>query len=354
MKLFTVGPVEMFPETLKVASQQPPYFRTEEFSKIMFENEKMFKDSIHAPLSAKTVFLTASGTGAMEAAVINCFTQEDRLLVINGGSFGKRFSQICDIHKIPYDEVQIPFGEELTAEMLEKFNGRNYQALLVNLHETSTGQLYDINLLKNYCQRNDLYLVVDAISAYGAEWLDFEQQAIDLLITSSHKALALSPGIAIVEVSERIYRDRIQTLPTKTLYLDFKSHICNLERGQTPFTPAIGTLLELHQRLESIQKYGMVNLQNEMRETALRFRAELKKRGFSIPAYTLSNALSPVLFASDAKKMYQKLKEEYGLIVTPSGGVYEDILLRVGHLGNLCWDDYEELLQAMETIRGMA
>ena len=352
MKLFTIGPVEMFPETLEVSSRQLPYFRTKEFSEVMLENERMFKESVRAPLSAKTVFLTTSGTGAMEAAIINCFTEKDHLLIINGGNFGKRFSQICDIHKISYDEVHIPFGEDLKAEMLEEFNGKSYQALLVNIHETSTGKLYDINLLRNYCQKYGLYLVVDAISAYGADAIDFEQQDIDLLITSSHKALALSPGISIVEISEKIYRDRILMIPAKTMYLDFKSHICNLERGQTPFTPAVGILLELNQRLKSIQKYGMVNLQNEMREIALRFRKELHNRGFLIPSYTLSNALTPILFASNAKDMYQHLKEEYGLVVTPSGGEYEDILLRVGHLGNLCWGDYEELLLAMEAIRG--
>lgn len=351
MKLFTVGPVEMFPDTLEVATKQLPYFRTPEFSQIMFENEEMFKQSIHAPKEAKTVFLTASGTGAMEAAVINCFTEENRLLVISGGGFGKRFAEICAIHRIPYDELMLDFGETLTEEKLEKFDGRQYDALLVNLHETSTGQLYDIELLANYCEKYNLYFVVDAISAYGADKIDFAKHKIDVLIASSQKALALSPGIAIVEISRRIYEERVLTIQQATLYFDFKSHIDNMKRGQTPFTPAVGILLELHERLEKMQQLGMDNIQKDMRELADRFRRELQKRGFRLPSYPMSNALTPVILEPHAKSMYERLKQEYGLVVTPNGGSLAEVLIRVGHLGNVCWQDYEKLLIAMQQIR---
>ena len=351
MKLFTVGPVEMFPETLKTAAKQLPYFRTPEFSKIMIENEEMFKESINAPADTKTVFLTASGTGAMEAAVINCLGDKDRLLVINGGGFGKRFAEICRIHQIPYEELLLEFGESLIEEKLEKFDGGQYSGLLVNLHETSTGQLYDIEMLAAFCERNQMYFVVDAISAYGADEIDFAKYHIDLLIVSSQKALALSPGLSVVAVSSRIYEERVLTIQPKTLYFDFKSHIENQKRGQTPFTPAVGTLLELHERLGNMQEAEMESIQKRMHELAIRFRTELGRRGFEIPSYPLSNALTPIIIKPDAKIMYEKLKENYELIVTPSGGSLENMLIRVGHLGNVCWQDYEELLAAMEHIR---
>lgn len=351
MKLFTVGPVEMFPETLATASRQLPYFRTREFSQIMFENEEMFKRSINAPQDAKTVFLTASGTGAMEAAIMNCFTKEDRLLVINGGSFGRRFAEICNIHQIPHDEVILEFGKELTEELLEVVDGSRYSGLLVNLHETVTGQLYDIALLAQYCRKYNLYFVVDAVSAYGADEVDFSQYAIDVLIVSSQKALALSPGISIVEISKRIYEERVLKIQPSTLYFDFKMCIENLKRGQTPFTPAVGILLELNERLKQIQKAGWKRMQEECHALAVRFRMELEQRDFEVPVYRLSNALTPILLKPHAKEMYLHLKEDYGFIVTPSGGELEEVLIRVGHLGNVCWEDYDKLLEAMECIR---
>ena len=147
MKLFTVGPVEMYPFTLKTAAGQIPYFRTKEFSAMMLE--ELLKKQMHAPDTSRLVFLTASGTGAMEATVFNLFNKDDRLLIIDGGSFGHRFAQICELHGIPHDVLTLSFGESLTSERLEEYSGTAYTGLLVNIHETSTGQLYDINTLKN-------------------------------------------------------------------------------------------------------------------------------------------------------------------------------------------------------------
>lgn len=351
MKLFTVGPVEMFPETLEMNAKQVPYFRTPEFSEIMLENEVLFKESIYASKETKVIFLTASGTAAMEAAVINCFTPDDRLLVIQGGSFGKRFAEICKIHKIPFDEVKLTFGETLTKEKLEPYKKNAYNGLLVNLHETSTGQLYDIDMLSEFCRENGLYLIVDAIGAYGADEINFEKQGIDVLIVSSQKTLALAPGAAVVAVSERMYQNRVLSLESGVLYLDFKQHIDNLKRGQTPFTPAVGIFLNLNQRLKQMRQIGMKEISQNMHRAACRFRQETARLGFMVPEYPLSNALTPVIAAPYAERLYQKLKEEYDMIVTPSGGELKDVLVRVGHLGNVRWKDYEELLAAINEVK---
>lgn len=351
MTLFTVGPVAMYPDTIQIAGTQLPYFRTPEFSKIMLENEVWLKQSVHASAEAKTVFLTASGTAAMEAAVMNCFTADDKLLIINGGTFGQRFCDICRIHKIPYDEICLGFGETLTAVNLEPYDKKDYCGLLVNLHETSTGQLYNISVLADFCKRNSMYLVVDAISAYGADEVDFTKYGVDVLIISSQKALALSPGIAIAVVSERMYEERVQVIDSGSLYMDFKQHIDNQVRGQTPFTPAVGILLELHNRLKQISEYGIARMNREMNTLACKFREQMLISGFEIPNYPLSNALTPVIMKPYAKVMYERLKEEFDLVVTPNGGNLADTVIRVGHLGNVKWQDYERLLTAMKQIR---
>lgn len=342
----------MYPATLQTASTQLPYFRTSEFSGMMLDNEKMFKASIYAPEETKTVFLTASGTAAMEAAVINCFTGEDKLLVINGGGFGKRFAEICAVHHIPYDELHLEFGETLTKEHFKEYEDSGYTGLLVNLHETSTGQLYGISMLSAFCKEHNMYLVVDAISAYGADEINFERDEIDTLIVSSQKALALSPGLSIVAISDRMYRERVIKTESGSLYFDFKQHIENLKRGQTPFTPAVGILLELHERLTQIMSVGIEKLQMQTRELADYFREQLIISDFRIPAYPLSNALTPVILEPYAKEMYMRLKDDYGLVVTPNGGALEDVLVRVGHLGNVGTQDYERLINAMKEVRG--
>ena len=116
MKNFAVGPVTSDEDILAIGAEQVPYFRTSEFSAIMLENEKLMLKFMKAPGSSRAVFLTGSGTAAMEAAVVNSLTKEDKALVINGGSFGHRFCEILDIHGIPYEQIELKPGEGLTKE----------------------------------------------------------------------------------------------------------------------------------------------------------------------------------------------------------------------------------------------
>ena len=250
MKLFTVGPVEMFDEQMDIGGKQVPYFRNQEFSNVVLDCKKCLKELINAKEKDDVIFLTASGTAAMEASVINCFTQNDKLIVINGGTFGQRFVELCIIHKIPFFEVKLKENEVLTRDLLP--NGNDFTGLLVNIHETSTGQLYDINMLSNYCNENNLYFIVDAISSMFADYFDFSKYNVDIAIVSSQKALSLAPGLAIITASERIIEERINKIDSHVMYLDFKNHLLNGKRGQTPFTPAVRIIYELQNRLHQI------------------------------------------------------------------------------------------------------
>ena len=98
--------------------------------------------------------MTNSSTGSMEAAVMNCFTENDKVLVINGGSFGTRFAQICDIHDIPYVELKLNHGQKLTRERLYEYDNQGFTGLLVNVDETSTGVLYDTMMIGEFCKKN--------------------------------------------------------------------------------------------------------------------------------------------------------------------------------------------------------
>lgn len=350
MTLFTVGPVEMFPSTLEVSGRQLPYFRTDEFSALMKEAEALMKKLSNAKEEDRVILLTASGTGAMEAAVMNCLDADDKILVINGGSFGRRFCELCGIHKLNYESLDLGFGEALTTEALSVYEGKGFTAILVNLDETSTGQLYDLGMLSSFCKRNGMYLIVDAISAFLADRIDFASDGIDVLIVSSQKALSLSPGLSLVEISARMIR-RIEEIPQRTMYFDFRSHLKDMERGQTPFTPAVGTILELHQRLRDLDAIGIDEVIESTRRRAEYFRGLIKDLPVSIPNYRLSNAVTPIIFDNGgAYEIFRRLKDEYGLVVTPSGGDLRDRMVRVSHIGNLHTEDYDALVKAMKEV----
>lgn len=154
---FTVGPVQASTEICLMGSQQVPYFRTSEFSEMMLESEGLIKKFAKAPNDSKVIFITGSGTASMEATIMNTLSKSDRALVVNGGSFGKRFVELCSIHEIPYSEIKLELGETLTAEKLIPYDGKNYTTFIVNLHETSIGMLYDIKLISEFCKKNDLF-----------------------------------------------------------------------------------------------------------------------------------------------------------------------------------------------------
>ena len=126
MKLFTVGPTQMYDSTLEVRSKSIPYFRTEEFSKVNYENVKMLKECLDAEETTELILLTASGNSDMEDTVMNCLNENDKVLIIVGGTFGERFVDICRINKIPFDVVKLEEGQALTKERLYQYNGQGY------------------------------------------------------------------------------------------------------------------------------------------------------------------------------------------------------------------------------------
>ena len=155
---FTVGPVMSDNTVRTIGAEQVPYFRTPEFSAVMLENEKLMKKFAKAGDNARVVFITGSGTAAMEATVMNVFDKTDKVLVVNGGSFGQRFVELCQIHEIPYEEIKLKKGKALKKEQLDMYDGKGFTGFLVNVHETSTGVHYDIEMISEFCKKNGIFL----------------------------------------------------------------------------------------------------------------------------------------------------------------------------------------------------
>ena len=349
---FTVGPVMSNEEVLAIGGEQVPYFRTQEFSDIMLENEKLMKEFVNAPDNTRAVFITGSGTASMEAVVMNVFTSDDRLLVIDGGSFGHRFTQLCEIHRIPYTAIKTERGHGVTPEMLEEYSGKGYTGLLVNIHETSTGVHYDPQLLGEFCKKEGMIFVIDAISSFLADPLDMQECGADVVITGSQKVLACAPGISIIVLGERAL-ERVAKSETKTMYFDLKDALKNGERGQTPFTPAVGILRQINTRLRQIEKEGGAKSEiAKIKSQAEDFRSKIKDLPFEIVSESMSNALTPLHpTTASAYDIFLKLKDEYGICVCPNGGDMKETIFRVGHFGEQTIADNDTLIAAFKDIQ---
>lgn len=348
---FTVGPVMSSEAVCSVGAEQVPYFRTAEFSETMFENERLLLKFANAPAGSKGLFLTNSSTGAMEAVVMNCFTEKDNVLVVNGGSFGTRFAQICRIHDVPYTEIKLMHGQRLTQERLYEYDGQPFTGLLVNVDETSTGVLYDAEMIGEFCRRNHLFYVCDCVSSFLADPFDMSSCGADVMLTGSQKVLACPPGVSLIVLSPCAV-ERIKNEHVKSMYFDLADALKNMERGQTPFTPAVGILRQINTRLKEIEASGGADAEiARVAAQAADFREKIKGLPFELVSESPANGVTPIHpLHANAYDIFLKLKDEYDIWICPNSGEMKDIIFRVGHIGYLNHDDNTTLVNAFKDL----
>ena len=349
-KLFTVGPAQMYQNTLHVRNHIVPYFRTSEFSMMMLETLDLLKKFEHAEENSEVIILTASGSGAMEATVLNCFDENDKLLIICGGTFGERFVQICKIHQIPHEILFLGPDETLNKTHFERFSNQRFTGLLVNIHETYTGQLYDIEIIHDFCRKNGLFLVVDAISSFLCDPYDGAKYSIDATIVSSQKGLCIAPGLSMITLSPRMV-EKVNRNHIHSLYFDFKNYMKNIKRGQTPFTPAVGVCFELNDMLHQIDSQGVEGRIAEVKARCNYFRNQIQSLPVSLPPFPLSNAITPLRFHKNiAMELFEYLKNEKNIMVNPVGGELGKSSIRVAHIGDLSCSDYDLLIDELRSF----
>lgn len=348
--LFTCGPVQMYQSTALIRSKGFTYFRTTEYGEMVNSILQRLSSLIGNREENATIYLASSGTGAMEAVVENCVTKNDKALVINGGTFGRRFCELLKYHEIPYDSIDLNWNEQLTREHLSRYDNKGYNTLFVNIHETSTGQLYDKQMLADFCKRNNMMFISDAISSFLADEYNMERYGIDVTIISSQKGLCCSPGMSVISFSKRMI-DKINnvknTVPSK--YFDFKDYFNNINRGQTPYTPPVLVMYEVKDMLELIEKNGGLDCWlKDIDKKKIYFKEKIENIGIKIPKYNISNMLTPIYFEKiNAYEVFEVLKNKYNIFVNPCGGELASKLLRISHIGDTTINDIDLLIEKL-------
>lgn len=349
---FTVGPVMSTDKIRNIGSEQIPYFRTQEFSELMLDNEKIMLEFSNAKEGSRAVFMTCSSTGAMEAVIMNCFTEKDKLLIVDGGSFGHRFVEMCIIHRIPFTSINLETGKNLTKEKLYEYDEKGFTGLLVNVDETSTGVLYDVEMIGEFCKKNNMFFVCDCVSSFLADDFDMTHNGANIMITGSQKALACPPGVSIIVLDKEAIL-RINSSDARTMYFNLKDCLKNGERGQTPFTPAVGILIQINARLNEIRLQGGISSEVlRIANQAKDFRNKIKNLPFELVAESPANGVTSLHPTNvSAYSIFEKLKNEYGIWVCPNGGKLKDSVFRVGHIGALTYEDNTILVNALKDMQ---
>lgn len=349
LRLFTPGPVPIEEHLRDIGGQQIPYHRTEAFSE--FTHELLRGLEYVFQTKGSVALLTSSGTAAMEAAVLNFLSASDKVLIINGGTFGQRWCDLCDVHSVPYQEYPVPLGGDIDPTHLDTLLAdHSFTALLVNAHETSTGHLYDVQGMGDTARRHDVFFIVDAIASICADPFFMDEWHVDVALLSSQKALALPPGLSFVAMNQRAI-ERLATRRAPTLYFNLGDYLANQKRGQLPYTPAIGLMMQLHQRLHDIQQQTLSALVRTHRERAASFRQSLDGLPFKVFPFRPSNAMTALTCDGlDASRVVEELRARHHIVVAPNSGALKAKVFRIAHMGAQTDEDLKALVTALRMV----
>lgn len=328
---------------LQIGGKPFPYMRTEQFSAIVKDSERMLLELIHCP-GGRVIFYTASGTGAMDAVVTNYVSQYKKAFIIAGGSFGYRWKNLCEYYQCPTEVFEVPFARDIDYKQLEEAVAASRpDVFLCQHHETSTGQLYNMEKISAICKKYGVSLVVDAISSFLSDPLDMEALGIDICITSSQKGLNIAPGLSFLFLSPKMLGT---TFAHKSYYFDFAENLKNLERGQTPYSPATTIFLQLHARLKMDLSLGVEHIIASVRTKALYFRELCKRNGWDMPVEVPSNCITGFFVRKNGGILFQELLKQ-DIFIMPGG---TPDYFRVSHLGVQTHEDLDELASRIKEI----
>lgn len=344
-----VFPGNIDPAIEAIGSQPFMYMRTQEFSDINLESERILLDLIHCT-GGKTIIYTGSGTGAMSAIVENYVSTKNKAFVIDGGSFGHRWFQLCEYYNVPAVDYKVPFAQDIDyADLESRVAAERPDVFLCQHHETSTGVLFNLEEISRICHKYDVSLVVDVISSFLAEPLSMDKYGIDICVTSTQKGLNVPPGLSVIFLSAKLEG---YPFAHKGYYWDFADNLSNLQRGQTPFSPATIIYLQLNARLRQLQQQGGENANiSDVQHRALYFRSLCQRYGWQMPAQSPSYAITAIQTSEKTPRaIFRGLIEKYNTYIMPGSvpGFY-----RISHMGLQSDSDLEALaaqIHEFETV----
>ncbi len=332
-KLFTPGPVLVPDDVREVVAGELVYHREELFSKLYESVRKGLQDVF---LTKNEVYvLTASGTGAMEAAVSNLIGPGDKALVVTAGKFGERWRELCMRFGAYVDSLSAPYGESVPPLEVERqlLANDSVKCVFVTLTETSTGAVHDIKAYGDVCRRLNRILVVDAVAGLGADELRADAWNADVVCGGSQKSLAVPPGLSFISISPRAW-ELVERSKRTRYYFDLRAYRSYAEKGQTPWTPAISLFFGLDLALRKIGRQGVTAYWQQHKRMADYVRSYVKELGLDLFPQRPSNALTVIRMPEnvDGTQIVAACKKD-GILFANGQAELRGKIVRIGHMG---------------------
>lgn len=350
VRLFTPGPVEIPARILRALSAVPPHHRTEGF-RATFKRVIEGLRELHRT-EGEVFLLGASGTGAMEAAVVNLLSPGDKALVIVGGKFGERWLNLVKAYGIAHDAVDVEWGHAVDAAEVERRLSRDaaIKAVFSTHSETSTGAIHDIQAIAKITRARDVRLVVDAITSLGVHPLPQDEWGVDVVVCGSQKGLMAPPGIGTLSLAPWA-ASAIEGQGLPRFYFDLRKFRKSAPLGETPWTPPVSLTLALEEALAMIREEGLDNVHARHRRVAHAMRAGAQTLGYKLFAAAPSHALTalyPPDGIADASAVVKRLRDVHGMVVAGGQDHLKGKIFRVGHMGAYDLGDILAMVGALE------
>ena len=349
------GPTPCPEGVLKAVAQQMINHRGPHFQAIMERVTGRLKEFFNT--KNDLFILTASGTGGMETAVVNHLSPGDKALAITNGYFGERFADIARAFGADVTRLEFPWGEGAQPAALKAAleKDKDIKAVIMVHNETSTGLTNPVRELAQVVRAAERLMIVDAISSMGAVELPMDAWGVDVLVTASQKGWMVPPGLAMIAVSPRAWLYSGQAKMPR-YYWDLSKARRFLEKGQTPWTPAISMIYGLDSALEMMAREGQANIIARHRRVADAVRGRVKALGLKLfpDEKFASNTVTCIRAPQgvDVKPMLKYLREEEGIVLAGGQGALDGKAFRIGHLGWVNDKDVDEIMKGVE--KGLA
>lgn len=350
--LMIPGPTPVPESALIEMGKHPMAHRSKEFSNILKE---VYDDLKYVFQTKNDVFLfTASGTGAMCAALENIVNEGDKVLCLVIGNFGARWAKIAESRGAEVIKLEVPLGEVIKPQMLEEALNKNKDIKIVTLthSETSTGAANDVKTLCSIIKKHGALSVVDGITSLCAMEFKTDEWNIDVALSGSQKGFMIAPGLSFLTASEEAFKMHEQC-KYPSFYFNWKEHKKSLAKDTTPFTPAVSLISSLHTSLKMIKEEGIENVNKRHKKLSLALRSAIKTIGLKLfveddnnASYAITSILPPEgITVPDIRKT---LKDDYDIIVANGQGSLENKIFRIGTLGFVCERDLIMAVGALE------
>jgi aspartate aminotransferase-like enzyme len=350
MQLRIPGPTPCPPQALEAMGRQMMNHRGGEFGKILNSITGKLKQAFQT--KGDVFVLTGSGTGGLEAAIVNTLSPGDKVLSISNGYFGERFADIAESYGAQVTRLSFEWGKPVDLKTVEKAlkSDGNTKAVLATHNETSTGMTNDIKEISAIVKKFDKLLLIDAISSLGCINLPTDDWHCDIVVTASQKGWMVPPGLAMVSVSEKAWQAHAKAKMPR-YYWDFGKARDFLQKGQTPWTPAISVFYALDVTLDLMLSEGLNNIFARHARVAQAARNGAKSLGFSLfpDEKYASNTVTAVNTTDkiDAPQLIKILREDYEVILAGGQQKLSGKIFRIGHLGLVHEDDIKSVLEAL-------